>query len=101
MELIFVLLVLLNQQRSSNHRFNQLFFFFYAIAKILIIIFFPIADLALKMARGRNALAFARDVNKETALHLLAQNQMPLDSCCHCPEHDHHPITTNPGKSFH
>ncbi|RHN73348.1 putative ankyrin repeat-containing domain, PGG domain-containing protein [Medicago truncatula] len=64
-------------------------------------IYTGIYDLALKMARGRNALAFARDVNEETALHLLAQNQMPLDSCCHCLEHDHHPIMTNPGMKNH
>ncbi|RZB90724.1 Ankyrin repeat-containing protein isoform B [Glycine soja] len=31
-------------------------------------------------------LAYARDDNNETALHLLAVNQNPLDSCCHCPE---------------
>lgn len=64
-------------------------------------IYTGIYDLALKMVRGRNALAFARDVNKETALHLLAQNRMPLDSGCHCPEHDHNPIMTNPGMKNH
>jgi hypothetical protein len=57
-----------------------------------------IADLALKMARENNELAFARDKNKETALHLLAQNQTPLDSGCHGPELDHNPIMINPGK---
>jgi hypothetical protein len=62
-------------------------------AKILIAIFFKISDLALKMVKERDKLAFIRDENEETALHLLAQNQMPLDSGCHGPEHDH-----NPGK---
>jgi len=52
------------------------------------------------MVRDKKELAFARDVNKETALHLLAQNQMPLDSSCHCPEHDHNHIMTNPGKPY-
>lgn len=58
------------------------------------------------MARKRKELAFACDVNKETALHLLAQDQWPLDSSCHCPEHQSHcpedqkPIMINPGKSL-
>ncbi|KEH37403.1 uncharacterized protein [Medicago truncatula] len=60
-----------------------------------------IYDLALKMVRDRNALAFARDVNEETALHILAQNGLPLNSGCHCPEHDHNPIMTNPGMKSH
>jgi len=50
------------------------------------------------MARDRNELAFERDYNEETALHLLARNLIPLN---YRPEHDHNPITTNPGKSLH
>jgi hypothetical protein len=50
------------------------------------------------MVRERKSLAFERDMNEETALHLLAKNQMPLDSGCHGPEHDHDPIMINPGK---
>lgn len=65
--------------------------------KILILIFL-ISDLALKLVRERDALAFARDENKVTALHLLAQNQIPLDSSCHSPNHDENPIMINPGK---
>ncbi|KAH1041608.1 hypothetical protein GLYMA_09G054100v4 [Glycine max] len=42
--------------------------------------------MALKMADEWVELAYARDDNNETALHLLAVNQNPLDSCCHCPE---------------
>ncbi|XP_027339483.1 uncharacterized protein LOC113853184 [Abrus precatorius] len=46
--------------------------------------------LALKMVRDNKMLAFARDEDPEyngfTALHLLAQNEKPLDSCCHCSE---------------
>ncbi|GAU51904.1 hypothetical protein TSUD_416890 [Trifolium subterraneum] len=60
--------------------------------------FAALQDLALKMVRQRNELAFARDENEETALHLLAQNQTPLDSGCHCTELDHNPIMINPGK---
>jgi len=52
------------------------------------------------MVRDNKELAFARDVNKETALHLLAKNQMPMDSSCHCPEHDHNHIMINPGKPY-
>ncbi|XP_020206890.1 uncharacterized protein LOC109791936 isoform X1 [Cajanus cajan] len=52
--------------------------------------------LALKMAREYRELAFARDLNEETALHLLAQNPNPLDSSCHCSEHQY-PININPG----
>ncbi|RZB90722.1 hypothetical protein D0Y65_023261 [Glycine soja] len=42
--------------------------------------------MALKIAIESEELAYARDDNKETALHLLARNQNPLDSCCHCAE---------------
>ncbi|XP_061343690.1 uncharacterized protein LOC133289711 [Gastrolobium bilobum] len=52
--------------------------------------------LALKMVRERSKLAFARDENGETALHLLAQNHKPLDSCCQSSEHQD-PIMINPG----
>ncbi|RHN73349.1 putative ankyrin repeat-containing domain, PGG domain-containing protein [Medicago truncatula] len=53
------------------------------------------------MVRDKKELAFARDENEKTALHLLAKNQMPLDSSCHCPEHDHNHIITNPGLKNH
>ncbi|GAU49516.1 hypothetical protein TSUD_300430 [Trifolium subterraneum] len=56
-------------------------------------IYTDIYDLALKMVKERQTLAFERDLNKETALHLLAQKKMSLDSGYHGPEHDH-----NPGK---
>ncbi|KAK2395298.1 ankyrin repeat-containing protein ITN1 [Trifolium repens] len=58
-------------------------------------IYTGIYDLALKMVKERDKLAFIRDENEETALHLLAQNQMPLDSGCHGPEHDHNPGNKN------
>ncbi|CAJ2637730.1 unnamed protein product [Trifolium pratense] len=64
-------------------------------------IYTGIYDLALKMVRERNELAFARDENEETALHLLAKNQTPLDSGCHCPEVNHNPIIINPGMKNH
>ncbi|XP_058752228.1 uncharacterized protein LOC131625384 [Vicia villosa] len=64
-------------------------------------IYTGIYDLALKMAIDRKALAFARDANNETALHLLAQNQIPLDSSCHGPKHDENPITINPDMKKH
>lgn len=69
------------------------FFHNFSIANILIIIYFPIADLALKMVRDRNDLAFAHNDNEETALHLLDQYR---------PEHDPtSPIMTNrPSNSF-
>nr|KYP34686.1 Ankyrin-2 [Cajanus cajan] len=57
-------------------------------------------ELALKMAREREELAYARDENDDTALHLLAQNQKPLESYCHCPEHQN-PIMINPGMKQH
>ncbi|RHN73363.1 putative ribonuclease H-like domain, ankyrin repeat-containing domain-containing protein [Medicago truncatula] len=47
-------------------------------------IYTGIYDFALKLARDRNELAFVRDVNEETALHLLARNLMVLD---YRPEH--------------
>ena len=53
--------------------------------------------MALEMAREWEELAYARDENKDTALHLLALNQNPLDSCCHCSEIKD-PIQINPGK---
>ncbi|KAI5446175.1 hypothetical protein KIW84_014144 [Lathyrus oleraceus] len=59
-------------------------------------IYTGIYDLALKMARHKNELAFARDANKETALHFLAQNEISLDSCCRGPEHDDNPVMINP-----
>lgn len=58
--------------------------------------------MALKMAREKPELAFARDENRETALHLLAQNQKPLESYCHCSDDssdDQNHIVTNPGNS--
>jgi len=54
-------------------------------------------DMALQMAREWPNLAWARDKNKDTALHLLALNQNPMDSCCHSP-HLPNPIKINPGK---
>lgn len=57
------------------------------------------------MVRDRKELAFARDGNNGEekkggiALHLLAQNQKPLDSCCHCHQHQI-PVKINPGKFF-
>lgn len=45
---------------------------------------------------GREELAFARDENRETGLHLLAQKS--LDCCCQIAEHET-PIKINPGKS--
>lgn len=53
--------------------------------------------MALKIAIESEELAYARDDNKETALHLLARNQNPLDSCCHCPEMEGS-FRINPGK---
>ncbi|KAJ1393090.1 Ankyrin repeat [Sesbania bispinosa] len=60
------------------------------------------AYLALRMARKRKQLAFARDENDETALHLLAQNQKPLEDSCQCqsPEQQD-PIMINPGMKQH
>ncbi|RHN73353.1 putative ankyrin repeat-containing domain-containing protein [Medicago truncatula] len=78
--------------RFENKDWNSLFF---------ACIYTGIYDLAFKMARDKKELSFARDVNKETALHLLAQDQMPLDSSCHYPEHDHNHIMTNPGLKNH
>ncbi|RDX97396.1 Ankyrin repeat-containing protein [Mucuna pruriens] len=43
-------------------------------------------DLALQMADEWNDLAYARDLNNDTALHLLAKIQIPLDSCHPCTE---------------
>ncbi|XP_057757335.1 uncharacterized protein LOC130976479 [Arachis stenosperma] len=51
--------------------------------------------LALKMAQENSELAYARDENNETALHLLAKNH--LDSCCQSPHHQNHTIMINPG----
>ncbi|RDX77944.1 hypothetical protein CR513_41849, partial [Mucuna pruriens] len=49
------------------------------------------------MVSMRKELAFARDENNDgTALHFLAQNQKPWDSCCHCSEHQI-PVKINPG----
>ncbi|CAI8589973.1 unnamed protein product [Vicia faba] len=59
-------------------------------------IYTGIYDLALKIVRCKTELAFARDANNETALHFLAQNEMPLDSCRHGSEHDDDPIMINP-----
>lgn len=56
--------------------------------------------LALKMASDRTELAFARDGDNSTALHLLAQKQKPFDSCCHCQEHQIS-VKTNPGMKQH
>ncbi|CAI8589972.1 unnamed protein product [Vicia faba] len=64
-------------------------------------IYTGIYDLALKMVRDRNALAFARDANEETALHVLAQSQIPLDSCSHNQKHDENPIMINPDMKKH
>jgi len=52
--------------------------------------------MALQMARERDDLAWVRDQNNDTALHLLALNQNPMDSCCHSPEIPN-PIKINPG----
>ncbi|KAK7411653.1 hypothetical protein VNO78_03088 [Psophocarpus tetragonolobus] len=52
--------------------------------------------LALQMARQWEYLAYARNDDKDTALHLLALKQNPLNSCCHCP-HIPDPININPG----
>jgi len=54
-------------------------------------------DLALQMARDCEDLAWVRDENEDTALHLLALNQNPMDSCCQSPEIPN-PIKINPGK---
>lgn len=54
--------------------------------------------MALQMAREWPNLAWARDKNKDTALHLLALNQNPMDSCCHSP-HLPNPIKINPGMN--
>ncbi|KAE9594295.1 putative ankyrin repeat-containing domain, PGG domain-containing protein [Lupinus albus] len=58
-------------------------------------------DLALKMAREREELAFARDTsaNGETGLHLLAQK--PLDRCCEIHDQHETPIRINPGMKQH
>ncbi|TKY72699.1 Ankyrin repeat-containing protein [Spatholobus suberectus] len=52
--------------------------------------------LALKMAKERKQLAYARDQKQDTALHILALNQNPFDSSCHCQEHQL-PIMINTG----
>ncbi|KAK7329333.1 hypothetical protein VNO77_23492 [Canavalia gladiata] len=52
------------------------------------------------MVREREKLAYARDENKDTALHILAQIRKPLDSCCHCSVHQN-PIMINPGTKKH
>ncbi|KAK7303883.1 hypothetical protein RJT34_14801 [Clitoria ternatea] len=59
-----------------------------------------IYDLALKLATEREELALTRDENNQTALHLLAQLQKPLDSRCKCSEH-HSPIIINPRMKKH
>ncbi|KAL2340246.1 hypothetical protein Fmac_008186 [Flemingia macrophylla] len=51
--------------------------------------------LALQMATEWKELAYARDQNEDTALHLLALNQNPLSSC-HCSELQNL-ININPG----
>ncbi|OIV95571.1 hypothetical protein TanjilG_30538 [Lupinus angustifolius] len=58
-------------------------------------------DLALKMVREREELAFARDTsaNGETGLHLLAQK--PLECCCEIPDLHETPIRINPGMKQH
>ncbi|KAG5116623.1 hypothetical protein JHK84_042736 [Glycine max] len=56
--------------------------------------------MALEMAREWEELAYARDENKDTALHLLALNQNPLDSCCHSSEIKD-PIQINPDMKKH
>ncbi|XP_058752223.1 uncharacterized protein LOC131625378 [Vicia villosa] len=48
------------------------------------------------MVKDRNALAFARDSEENTALHVLSQNQTSMDSCCHDPEHDDSSRMINP-----
>ncbi|KAL2340224.1 hypothetical protein Fmac_008164 [Flemingia macrophylla] len=50
--------------------------------------------MALQMATDWKELAYARDQNEDTALHLLALNQNPLSSC-HCSELQN-PININP-----
>ncbi|KAL9314751.1 hypothetical protein ACSQ67_020203 [Phaseolus vulgaris] len=54
--------------------------------------------LALQMARDCEDLAWVRDENEDTALHLLALNQNPMDSCCQSPEIPN-PIKINPGMN--
>jgi len=49
------------------------------------------------MARDSPDLAWARDQNNDTALHILALDQTPLHSCSHCPDIAD-PIRINPGK---
>ncbi|XP_052732758.1 uncharacterized protein LOC108321055 isoform X2 [Vigna angularis] len=51
---------------------------------------------ALQVAEHWPDLAWARDQNNDTALHILAFNQAPLHSCSHCPDIAH-PIKINPG----
>ncbi|RYR13521.1 hypothetical protein Ahy_B04g070474 isoform A [Arachis hypogaea] len=51
--------------------------------------------LALKMLEDRSYLAFAKDENGETVLHLLAKSH--LDSCCQSPQHQSSIIKINPG----
>ncbi|KAK7354751.1 hypothetical protein VNO80_20226 [Phaseolus coccineus] len=53
--------------------------------------------LALEMAREWEDLAWARDQNNDTALHLLALDEVHLHSCSHCPEITD-PITINPAS---
>ncbi|XP_052732254.1 uncharacterized protein LOC128193301 [Vigna angularis] len=51
--------------------------------------------MALQMAREWPNLAWERDQNNDTALHLLALNKNPMDSCCHSPQLPN-PIKINP-----
>lgn len=55
---------------------------------------------ALVVAKRWPDLAWARDQNNDTALHILAFNQVPLHSCSHCPDIAD-PIRINPGKFLH
>ncbi|XP_047160126.1 uncharacterized protein LOC124830456 [Vigna umbellata] len=54
--------------------------------------------MALQMAREWPNLAWERDQNNDTALHLLALNKNPMDSCCHSPQLPN-PIKINPGMN--
>ncbi|WVZ21328.1 hypothetical protein V8G54_008650 [Vigna mungo] len=55
---------------------------------------------ALELAEQWPDLAWARDQNNDTALHILAFNQAPLHSCSHCSDITH-PIRINPGMRKH
>ncbi|RDX81675.1 Ankyrin repeat-containing protein, partial [Mucuna pruriens] len=53
--------------------------------------------LALKMVQTWRELAYARDDDDDTALHILALNQNSLDPCCRWPEIE--PVKINPSSN--